>query len=244
MNSHRIDDELQAVESLRGLYDQAQKCKQLYEQAQMALPEPLQRFLGINMNGTGTAISVHAAPFIPPPERRNAPKESEADWISISITDASPNCVTLAVLREAGAPVHHGDLTSRVSKLLPKVPSGSITNVGTRLQGKLIDRTKAGWVLLKPELAGILKGERVWGPPDIFGKMEIAAHRREAILHILRNHNTGLQIVQLLEQLLRCPWVHAPINKDLLKADMESLKDKVRRRGNSKKWEIIESGGN
>ena len=77
------------------------------------------------------------------------------------------------------------------------------------------------------------------GPREIFQKSEIAGHRRDAILHVLSNFDSGLQTRQLVEQLGRCSWVHAPVNKDLIKTDLEMLAElgKVRRRGNSKKWE-------
>jgi hypothetical protein len=76
-----------------------------------------------------------------------------------------------------------------------------------------------------------------------FGIHDVAAHRRESILHILSGYTTGLQIVQIVDQLRKCSWVHAPVNKDLLKADMEVLqeREKARRRGNSKKWEALKT---
>jgi hypothetical protein len=95
-------------------------------------------------------------------------------------------------------------------------------------------------MLLKVEKAGLVRDGRLWAPPGVFAKPEMAAHRREAILHVLKHFPTGLQTVQIVEQLRNCSWLHAPVNKDLLKLDMESLLEakKVRRRGNTKKWEL------
>jgi hypothetical protein len=66
----------------------------------------------------------------------------------------------------------------------------------------------------------------------------MAAHRREAILHILQTFRSGLQTVQIVERLREFAWVKAPVNKDLLKGDMDVLvgEGKVRHSGNSKKW--------
>ena len=49
------------------------------------------------------------------------------------------------------------------------------------------------------------------------------------------------QIVQIVDQLRKLPWLKAPFNKDLVKEDMIALggKSLVRHRGNSKKWELM-----
>jgi hypothetical protein len=48
-----------------------------------------------------------------------------------------------------------------------------------------------------------------------------------------------LQTVQIVEELHNCSWVQAPVNKDLLKADLEILRTKGKiKRGSSKKWGI------
>ena len=62
-----------------------------------------------------------------------------------------------------------------------------------------------------------------------------------AILQLLGANHGGFQLVQLTEELRRLGWVRAPINKDLLKADMDWLlgKKKVRRIGNSRKWGLV-----
>ncbi len=132
------------------------------------------------------------------------------------------------------------DVVAAITRILPSVHRGSIANIGARLEGKVINRTDDGWTLIDTAKAGVLHAGMLWGPPEIFQKTELAAHRREAILHLLAAQPSGLQIVQIVEQLLGCPWVHAPVNKDLLKADMEELRKdgKVRRVGNSKKWEL------
>jgi len=101
-------------------------------------------------------------------------------------------------------------------------------------------RSKAGWSLLSPESAPILHDGYIWGPPEIFTTQELAVHRREAILHLLRFYRAGLQTSQIIELLQKCAWVHAPVNKELVQDDVQLLSkaEKIRRRGNSRKWEL------
>lgn len=239
MTSSRIRAEGEAAKSLVDLITQAEKCQVLHEQANMSLPEPLKRMLG--MNGLGGIAAVGHR--IDPPERPTHPREYQTNWISIEAKYATPTAISLAVLRPSREPMRARDVVAAVTKIIPNVPSGSIANLGSRLQGKLINRTGDGWSLIDLAKAGILHNGILWGPPEIFGKFELAAHRREAILHILRCFLGGLQLNQLVEQLGGCSWVQAPINKDLVKADMTFLdgEGKVRRRGNSKKWVVTHS---
>ena len=240
MNLDRFNAEREAVQSLMEMYEQSKKCQQLFERADMALPEALQRFLGMNGNSPKAAGHARSTAHIPAPTRPHEPEGAEPDWIWINVQDSSPTSAALAILRAAKEPVRAKDIVARVTELLPTVPRGSIANVGTRLEGKLIERTPDGWKLLNPAKAGIIRDGLLWGPPAIFSKQELAAHRRDAILHVLKHYPSGLQTVQIVEQLHNCSWVQAPINKDLLKADLEVLDTakKVKRRGNTKKWEI------
>jgi hypothetical protein len=243
MNSwQQIQAEQEAMRSYTALLEQARLCQQLYERAGMTLPDRIQRLLGvmpINGDARATTISAHipALGYTPPPG------EKATDWISIAIRDAQATAALLAVLRSTGKPVRAGDVTTKVASLLPNVNYGTVANAGTRLsEDGIIERMDDGWKLLKPEEAGVIHDGRLWGLPTIFGKQEIAAHRREAILHILKHFPTGLQTVQLVEQLQSCSWVHAPVNKDLLKADMQILLEdrKVRRVGNTRKFALAQ----
>src|SRR6266540_3615999 len=99
MASTRIDSEREALESLMGLFEQAKKCQQLYEKAHMAIPEPLQRFLGINGIGSNKQSGPSGSGVqIPPPEKISEPEGAENGWIWINVEDASPTSVTLAIL--------------------------------------------------------------------------------------------------------------------------------------------------
>jgi hypothetical protein len=234
----RIDAERAATKSLMELYDQAEKCQQLHEAAGMSVPEPVKRFLGVSEQSTKPGASSDVASVAPPVY--NPPPEAARDWISIEAGEASVSSVALAILRRSGI-MRPRDLNESVLNILPNATAGSVANMGTRLQGTAIDRTGEGWKLLDKGVAGVITDDRLWGPVSAFSIQDLAAHRRESILHILKGYPTGLQTVQIVEQLKKCSWVQAPVNKDLLKADMEVLqeKGKVRHRGNSKKWEVV-----
>ena len=126
-------------------------------------------------------------------------------------------------------------------KLDTNTTAGTLANLGTKLDGTVIHRTEAGWVLADVAKAPALFQGRLWGLPEIFGKYELAAHRREAIMHLLETYRSGLQTSQLIEHLRSNPWVHAPINKEVVQADLEMLdKEKQIRRGSSRKWVAVE----
>lgn len=238
MSTDQINAEQQAIQSLMRLLEHAKECEGLYVRARMSLPEPLKRLLAVN--GTGNAVA--GPPAIPAPQKPPMPPGAKSDWIYIQEKDATPTSIALAILHGSKEPIRAKEIIVKVTAILPNVLRGSINNIGSRLaESGLIYRTREGWTLAKIESAGILYEGNLWGPRDIFQKSELAAHRRDAILHVLSNFDSGLQTRQLVEQLGRCSWVHAPVNKDLLKADLEILSrlGKVRRRGNSKKWEVI-----
>jgi hypothetical protein len=237
MSDDLFSAEMEAGRSLVELYEQIKKCQALFERAHMALPEPLRRVLGVN----GIGEKAIAPPNISAPEKPPMPLDAAPDWAWIKAEEASASTVTLAILRAAKGPVRPKDLIERVTTILP-IPAGSIYNIGPRLDNNgVISRGESGWTLAKPEVAGLVHKGYFWGPPAAFGKPDLAAQRRAALLHVLGFHPTGLQIVQILEQLKRCSWVIAPVNKDLVKEDIGVLSKagKVRRRGNTRNWEIV-----
>ena len=242
MNWDQIQAEEEAYQSVMALLAQARKCQELHVRAGFALPERVQRLLGLaNENGR------KQTPHISAPESRNPPKEAGADWIAIEPRDAIVTTVTLAVLRATnGDALRSKDVTDRVLELLPEATSGGVANAGTRLSAeRVIDRGDDGWRLLKPERAAVIHDGRIWGPAAVFSSHEIAAHRREAVVHVLKQFPSGLQMIQIVEQLKNCPWVHAPVNKDMLKLDIQALLEakKVRRVGNTKKWQLAPERG-
>jgi hypothetical protein len=238
--------ELEATRSLAALLEAAERCREVYERAHMALPEPLKRLYGI---GVPLSAEAKAKPSltIPPPEFARPP-ESQSGWISVPMRGGSPATASLAVLRAAdGEPVRARDIQERVQGLLRDSNPGSVANVGTKLDAEgVIERGQEGWRLLVPEKAPVIHEGRFWGPPTIFGKYELAAVRREAILHLLRLSNAGLQTSQIIDQLSQCSWLlDVPVNKEIVQADVEFLQEQktIRRRGASKKWEIAPEKG-
>ena len=138
------------------------------------------------------------------------------------------------------------ELYRRIIPLGIEASLGTVSNAAVRLEshGIVTRGDDQRWKLAKPEMAGVIGEGYVWGAADSFTMQELAAHRRQAILQLLGANHGGLQLVQLTEELRRLGWVRAPINKDLLKGDMDWLlgKHKVRRIGNSRKWGLALEG--
>lgn len=238
-NLGKFEAERKAVESLSHLYDLASECRKLHEAAGLSLPGPLLRIFSDQKTASSSHVPVIMIPAI---ERDRVPAEAHDDWISIQVKDATPTTLAMALLRKASHPLRPKEIVDLVEKILPDVSSGSVYNLGFRLEkeGTLL-KSNEGWMLAKLESAPLLTDDLLWGPKEVFAKQDIAAHRREAIIHILRMDKSGLQTVQLVAKLNSCPWIKAPVNKDLVKADMQVLEKigKVRQRGNSRKWEVI-----
>jgi Fe2+ or Zn2+ uptake regulation protein len=151
--------------------------------------------------------------------------------------------LSIAVLKASTESLTVRDVHEKVKVFSEDVSLGTIANVGTKaFQNGIISRDDGRWQLIDRDKAGVIHDGFVWGPPQIFQMHELAAHRRAAILHVLRQNTVGLQVTQIVVQ-LRNDLVKPPIpvNKSLVKADLEALQDdgNVRRRGNSKKWEAV-----
>lgn len=239
----KFEAERKAVESLSRLYAAADECRRLYEAAGMALPDTVLRIFSDQRASGSQRTPVIKIPAI---ERDHVPPDVSEDWISIPADAATPTTVALALLRRADHPLRPKELVEAVGEIISDVAGGSVYNLGFRLErsGKLVKNAE-GWSLARPEAAPILDEGIIWGTRESLAKQDVAAHRREAILHILRMDKSGLQTVQLVAKLHDCSWVKAPVNKDLVKADMQSLEQagRVRQRGNSRKWEVVTGEG-
>jgi len=237
----KFEAERKAVESLSRFYAAAEECVKLYETAGLTLPDVVLRIFHDQKQSATSRPSIK----IPAIQRERIPREAKEDWVSIHASAATPTTVALAILRAASGPLRPKEVVNEVGGLIPDVSGGSVYNLGFRLEkeGK-IKKVDGSWVLTDPQTAPVLDNGFIWGPPEALAKQDLAAHRREAILHILRMDKSGLQTVQIVAKLQDCPWVKAPVNKDLLKADMEVLEKggKVRQRGNSRKWEATQEG--
>lgn len=244
MTWDRIQAETEALQSLVQLYAQAKQCKQLYERAHMMPPEPLRRFLDIPPEEHKPApIATKLTVEIPRPEHKR-PGQATDEWVWVSVLDCRPTVLIPAIMENANEPLRAVDIVKLVvGALNGTVAPGSVYNAVARLkQQEVIEKNEDGvWQLLQPEMAGVIYQGFVWGPAKVFLKEELAAHRREAILHILSYFSAGLELVQIVEQLQNCRWMKAPANKDLLKADIQVLEAdrKIKRRGHTRKWELV-----
>jgi hypothetical protein len=247
MSSDHIQAKIAAQKSYTSLLELALQCASLYDKASLEYPDELKSLFGI--------VKQEAAPNGHRPEKAKifpqmlprpdlVPQGMNDEWVSIPVKKAIATSLVLAYLRADGGAVPVRTILNYVSGILPEVGGGTIANIGTRLSNAgIIARGGIGWSLIKSEAAGLVLGDRYWAPVEIMEKQELAAHRREAILHTLPTFKSGLQLVQIVERLKEFPWVKAPVNKDLLKDDMQILlkEGKVRHRGNTKKWEVVPS---
>jgi len=240
-----LSKERQAVESLGRLLDDAEKVRCLFVDAGMSLPEPLARLFGSASAVNQVAKSPEPTLLvnIPRPEKR--PPESKADWIWVPVKDLSTTALLLAVLRSSEVPIPSKEAIDAVSSLKAGLNPGSIFNIASRLSGRPIERSGDGWKLRDRDQAPLIYEGYGWGPASVFGKQELAAHRRLLIRNLLSANQYGLQVMQIVSQLEQCGQCRAPVNKDLLKGDMEVMQKEglVRHRGNSKKWELTEQSG-
>jgi hypothetical protein len=242
MTSDLLQAKIAAQKSYTALLEQALLCASSYDRAQLPYPDELKTLFGLvgadNSKQNGHATTKQVFPqMLPRPDV--VPQEIDPEWVSIPVKKAIATSLVLACLRMNEGRVHVRNIVEFVSAILPDVVQGTIQNIGTRLStDKTITRDDGYWVLLKSDAAGLVVGDRYWAPASILMKQEMAAHRREAIIHILQTFKSGLQTVQIVERLREFVWVKAPVNKDLLKGDMDVLvgEGKVRHSGNSKKW--------
>jgi hypothetical protein len=237
-----LQTEIQAVTSYLRLLESAQECRRLYERASIPLPEPLLRLLGGQSDSSHKQMSLKlSSPEVDTSRNATKPPEAGEDWISIRVGDVSPTTVTVAILRAAREPMRAKEVSDRVSELLPMAAGGSIYNLLNRLRDDgAVEHDSRGWYLRDKDVAGILAGGYLWAPKERLAKTDLAAHRREAIVYILRNERY-LQVMELVRKLLDWDWVKAPVNKDLLKGDMAILEQegKVQRIENTRNWEVV-----
>lgn len=238
-----IELEARALEAIQALVRQAEVSRNLCDEAGMDYPAPLRRILGIDsVNGNAGGLG---QPIIGPPPYHVRPPGAPGDWLAVPVDSMSAQTGVLAVLRHKGRPVPVKSVIAEFARLGIEANPGSIANVGTRLVANgVINRSKEdGWSLVDPSTAPILAGQHVWGQSELFTKQELAARRREAIRYLLQRFVDGLQNLQILNRLKELDWLRTPLNKDLVKADMEEMQQAglIRRLGNSKKWALVEN---
>jgi len=230
--------ESKAIASLTALMEQAATCRSLFEAAGMALPDPLRRMLGDEAITKVPAQGV----IVPPPPSPPRPPAWENDWIWLPISSLTPTTLVCALLRQAKAPLSPKQIMEGLGELGVDAVKGSVANIGTRLSTGAHPKIKRGtgtWSLVDPSTAPVLHDGSVWGPVASFDKQDVAAHRRIGVLHLLRTHPDGLQIMQITQMLRNCEWMRAPLTKDLVKADLPVLQSEGHTKrvgGGSGKW--------
>lgn len=233
---HDLNDfqaEKRAYEAFTKLLADASTVRSYFEAANMALPGPLSRFLGI---GQSTANASRKA-VIPHPPTPPLPPEFKSDWVWVRISNMTAYTLTLAMLRQAKGPMKPKSVLVRVQGLLPDINPRSVYNLGPRLKGVTV--TNEGWSLDDPDTAPILSGDYAWGPASVFLHQELTIHRRSLILHLLRTAADGMMAMQIVRQLQDSGLCRTTVNKDLVKGDIEVLKDEGEVRRSSKKWKAV-----
>ncbi|MHC4405505.1 MAG: hypothetical protein ACYTG0_38145 [Planctomycetota bacterium] len=240
MNDSQFEAERRAVTALQKLMEDAVEVRQLYEEAGAELPSPLARMLGsMSTNGQMESGPKMTVPRLPSPPK---PADAGPNWIWIDSSDLLTTNLVLAILRLQTEPIRPKDLIVEVEKYQPGTNYGSMTNSAARLGESVISRGKGGWRLLDRERAPVLAEGKAWGPPSLFQKQELAAHRRMVILHLLGTASDGLMVMQIVRQLSDNPQLcKAPATKDLIKVDMGILMDegKAKKIGSTKKWRAV-----
>ena len=245
MSIDRLNAELDAFRTYAELLEKAGECLAKFERANVPAPDSLRRLMEpyeVKEAANGQQSFAYVGLTLDP---SNRPAAAKPDWVSVDIGKAMSESVVLAVLRAADEPLPAREVATTVLEILPDMNPGSIPNIGTRLSGiGVIKRGDAGWEIVKRDRSGVIHEGRIWGPPSVFSKQELASRRREAVLAVLGQNSAGLQTSQIVQQLRdHFPNICAPVSKDLVKADVEHLvgERKIRRRGNTLKWEIAPS---
>ena len=244
MSLDKLQAEAEAVQSLLNLYELARKTKQLYDRAGLAIPDRLQKF--ITSDNPEDRRAGRSSLTVPRPTDRKPPEAAGDDWLWVDVRHCAPSTLIPAVILSTSEILSGQQVLDRVQELNPLLNRGSIYNAANRLVTEgVLDRSEREWRIPTTSGNPILQGDLVWGPEPFFQVQEKAAHRREAILYLLSQYESGLMVVQLVEQLKNCPWMKAPANKDLVKDDVKKLaaEGKIRKVGNTSKWALITEKG-
>ena len=160
--------------------------------------------------------------------------DAQGEWIWIDIPSATTTTLMLALLRQSAKPLTPKEIRDQIVAFggeHEEVVVGTVYNAVQRMTtNDVLSRNEDGAVTIK-------QMERV----TAFQMAELAAHRREAEIFILRKHGP-LQQMQVLAKLKEADLlnVQIPLNKDLIKGDFQSLDGKrIRKVGSAKKWEAI-----
>ena len=250
MDDDRIDIERKAIAAyaLQRVMAEIEACKRVHEQAGLPMPS-----LPVAMLRPEESPKVNERPAlftIPrPPAPDGTPLRGFTDkWIYLPLKDAQATSLVLAILNPAVA-TPLPELVTLVQEFKKNVNKGTIANIGTRLfRERLIQRTEKGWTLSHAKASSlVIDGDVIWGEPKDFQPEELAAFRRNMILHVMRSFSDGVQVAQLAKILnpkTHCPWFNPtiPVNKFLITADLKALakENLVTMIPETKKWGLTQ----
>lgn len=217
-----------------------------YGNAGMTVPDRVRRFFDDDAKSKEQKEPQIIIPAPPSPQR---PPQARPDWMWLPIDEVQPTTLVRAVLRAANEPLQPRVVVSRINELRSPdkhASNGTVANIGTRLFNEgVITRGDAGWAIAPEAVAPVILDGHAWGPASAFQEYDLAAHRRNGIVHVLKLHkDDGLQIVQITKRLTGLDWLHAPVSTDVVKTDLQTLEaeQRAKRVGNSGKWRAIMTG--
>lgn len=242
MNRISIDIQKKAYDSISQLLELAGESEKYFIDAGLALPEPLALLLGkdssIDDSTNNAGTFDHTGRTWKSPE----PPEGALDtWISIPMGGLQTSTLVCAILRHLGRIMPPREIIREMQRYQPGIADGGVYNVGARKEDRIIDKTVEGWKLIDPSKAPVIHNDYAWGPAELFGTHEKAAHRRLLILKLLQETAPeGLTRMQIVEKLEKTEECKAPSSKDLVGLDLNMLleADKIRRIGTSREWKI------
>lgn len=227
----QLDREDQAIRAARELVPmraaylnylaKLREVKQLFSEARMSPLPSVASFLEEENSGYGLSARSPRVIVTPPPEPPRPP-QAENDWIWVKLTDLTVQTLILSVMREANERLSSNDLCQRVAKYHQDVNPGSVLNVGTRLDGTMMDRNSDGWLLTDPAKVPLIVGDYAWGPGSVFQPPDVAEYRRHLLRHVLRAERGGMQLVEIYIR-LKDSGFFPGVTKDNIKGDLEML---------------------
>jgi hypothetical protein len=212
--------ERQVTKAWDKLLDDAEACRDLYLQAGKPVPARLRRFLSDDDAGLETETKI----VVPPPVMPPRPSVAAQDWIWLDHVNLTPATAVRTVLQAATEPMPVREVIEAVHRLGVEASEGTVANIGTRLHnlGQIV-RSELGWKAQALGEVPVLYKGNAWGAPGTFDKTEVASYRRACLLHVFALSSDGLQPMQLLKTMETCDWFKVPLNKDILKLDLENM---------------------
>jgi hypothetical protein len=232
-----IQLKIQAHREWADYLEKGDKMRGLFLRAALPVPEELKQLLG----GTSSPAQPGNAPFRPP-----FPPDAQGDWIWIDIPSATTTTLTLALVRQSAKALTAKEIRDQIVAFggeHAEVVVGTVYNAVQRMiVNGVLDRSGDGTIIIKQmERVPMLYEHHIWGAVTAFQMTELAAHRRDAEVYILRKYGP-LQQMQLLERIKEADLLNpgVPLNKDLIKGDFNFMNGtRIRKVGSAKKWEAI-----